>query len=222
MSIVFNEAEKITKEAQASLRRTMEKYVTKCRLILICENLGNLIPALLSRCFLIRCRGPTDQEMLNSLQKISVKENFTYEEALFRKIVTDSNYNLRRAILGLQNHYLRKNSSGTAKMNDWRDSVKSIVSEVKKSQTAATLKSVRCYDLLVNCVPSGMIFKELIVQFLPVFESELNKIELVEAGAYYENLLHQGSKPLPFIEAFLAKVMVLITEEGQERARKTK
>lgn len=222
MSIIFNESEKISKEAQASLRRTMEKYVTKCRLILICENLGNLIPALLSRCLLIRCRGPTDQEMLNCLQKISTKENFAYEDTLFRKIVADSSYNLRRAILGVQNHYMRKNTTGTAKMMDWRDSVKSIVSEVKKSQTAQTLKNVRCYDLLVNCVPPGMILKELIVQFLPIFESELFKIQLVEAGAHYENILHLGSKALPFIEAFLAKVMVLITEESQEKGRKTK
>ena len=45
MTIIINEADKLTTAAQAGLRRTMEKYVEKCRLILVCENLGQLIPA---------------------------------------------------------------------------------------------------------------------------------------------------------------------------------
>jgi len=50
MTIVINEADKLTREAQASLRRTMEKYAEKCRIIMVCENIGGLIPALRSRC----------------------------------------------------------------------------------------------------------------------------------------------------------------------------
>ena len=212
MTIIFNEAEKLSKEAQASLRRTMEKYVTKCRLILVCENLGNLIPALLSRCLLIRVRSPSAEEIKRCLVKVAELEGFKTDSKDISRIIEDSSLNLRRAILGLQNLAIRSKSTSALKIQDWKDSVKHIVKEVLKSQTPNTLKQVRCYDLLVNCIPAGMIIRELLDQFISNFKSEYIP-KLIKFAAYYENQLHHGSKDLVFIEAFLAQVMVLIAEQ---------
>jgi len=51
---VINEVDHLSREAQAALRRTMEKYVSKCRLVLICENVGRVLAPLRSRCLMIR------------------------------------------------------------------------------------------------------------------------------------------------------------------------
>ena len=53
----------------------MEKYVGKCRLILICENVGKVIAPLRSRCLLIRLRAPDRNEMKTILEKIAKFEN---------------------------------------------------------------------------------------------------------------------------------------------------
>ena len=137
MTIVFNEAEKISKEAQASLRRTMEKYVMKCRLILVCENLGNLIPALLSRCLLLRCRGPTEEEASACLKKISQAENYKISDEAIVKILNSSKHvgiNLRRSIFGLQNEYILKISKNNDKYIDWNKEVISVVEAIRKNQ----------------------------------------------------------------------------------------
>ena len=196
----------------------MEKYVTKCRLILICENLGNLIPALLSRCFLIRCRAPTNDDICAGLVKITEHEGMKIEQSQLNKILQEPSRNMRRAIMSLQNHAIKaKASKQLGSLVDWRDSIKSIVTQITKAQTPAVLKAVRCYDLLVNCINPGLIIRELVNQLIPVLQEEYIP-HLLHWAAYYEAQIHHSSKDLPCIEAFLARTMVILAEQRTKTA----
>lgn len=59
----LNEVDNLSRNAQAGLRRTMEKYTGSCRLILCCENSGRIIPPIRSRCLCIRVAAPTPLEV---------------------------------------------------------------------------------------------------------------------------------------------------------------
>lgn len=61
--VVLNEVDNLSRNAQAGLRRTMEKYTSSCRLILSCENSGRIIPPIRSRCLCIRIAAPTPLEV---------------------------------------------------------------------------------------------------------------------------------------------------------------
>lgn len=61
-------------QAQAALRRTMEKYVNKCRLILVCENAGRVIEPLRSRCLMIRVPAPSTNDIECLLLKLAENE----------------------------------------------------------------------------------------------------------------------------------------------------
>jgi replication factor C subunit 3/5 len=61
--IVIVEVDKLTREAQHSLRRTMEKYISSCRVILCCNSTSRVIPAIRSRCLAIRVAAPTIDEV---------------------------------------------------------------------------------------------------------------------------------------------------------------
>ena len=72
--VLLNEVDNLSRNAQAGLRRTMEKYTSSCRLILCCENSGRIIPPIRSRCLCIRIAAPTPLEVLSiELFKIDVK-----------------------------------------------------------------------------------------------------------------------------------------------------
>lgn len=61
--VVLHQVDKLSKQAQAALRRTMEKYAATCRLILCCDSPSKLIAPLRSRCLGIRVAAPSENEV---------------------------------------------------------------------------------------------------------------------------------------------------------------
>ena len=48
----------------------MEKYTQRIRIIMLCNTTGKLIPAIRSRCLLVRMPSPTDREIMDVLYGI--------------------------------------------------------------------------------------------------------------------------------------------------------
>lgn len=66
--IVLSEVDALTKDAQHALRRTMEKYMATCRIILCVNSTSRVIPAIRSRCLGIRVSAPKVDEIVNILE----------------------------------------------------------------------------------------------------------------------------------------------------------
>lgn len=97
--VVINEADHLTRDAQAALRRTMEKYSPNLRLILLANSTANIIAPIRSRTLLVRVAAPTDDDICKVLRKVGNAENWAEAEGLNRRIARDSGRNLRRALL---------------------------------------------------------------------------------------------------------------------------
>ena len=54
----------MSKDAQQSLRRTMEKYASNLRVLMICNTINNVIDPIKSRCLCIRIPGFSAEEVL--------------------------------------------------------------------------------------------------------------------------------------------------------------
>ena len=61
--VVLVEVDKLSRQAQAALRRTMEKYSASCRLILCCNNQSKVIDPVRSRCLGIRVPAPSHDDV---------------------------------------------------------------------------------------------------------------------------------------------------------------
>lgn len=97
--VVINEADHLTRDAQAALRRTMEKYSPNMRLILLANSTANIIAPIRSRTLLVRVAAPTESDICKVLKKVGAQEGWAEAEGLNRKIAKDSARNLRRALL---------------------------------------------------------------------------------------------------------------------------
>ena len=97
--VVINEADHLTRDAQAALRRTMEKYSPNLRLILLANSTANIIAPIRSRTLLVRVAAPTEVEICDVLRKSGKKEGWPLAERLNERIAKESGRNLRRALL---------------------------------------------------------------------------------------------------------------------------
>ncbi|XP_010554961.1 PREDICTED: replication factor C subunit 3 [Tarenaya hassleriana] len=209
--LVLNEVDKLSREAQHSLRRTMEKYSSSCRLILCCNSSSKVTEAIRSRCLNVRINAPSQEQIVKVLEFIAKKEGLQMPQGFAARIAEKSNRSLRRAILAFETCRVQKYPfTGNQEIPpmDWEEYVAEIATDMMKEQSPKRLFQVRgkVYELLVNCIPPDVILKRLLHELLKKLDSEL-KLEVCHWAAYYEHRMRLGQKAIFHIEAFVAKFM---------------
>ncbi|KAB8342881.1 hypothetical protein FH972_022478 [Carpinus fangiana] len=209
--VVINEADHLTRDAQAALRRTMEKYSPNLRLILLANSTSNIIAPIRSRTLLVRVAAPSEDEICQVLKRVGEKEHFRDVEALNQKIAKDSGRNLRRALLmyeavHAQNEVVTEKS--LVPPPDWEALIAQIADEIIEEHTPARILQVRAklYDLLTHCIPATTILKTLTWKLIPKIDDEL-KPDIIRWSAFYEHRIRLGTKVIFHLEAFVAKFM---------------
>jgi replication factor C subunit 3/5 len=107
LAVVINDAERLTKDAQHALRRTMEKYSSNIRFILCCSSAGRVIAPIKSRCLLLPIATPSDAEISGILNRIGQAEGFKCGQDQIGNILKIANGNLRKAILALESSSMK-------------------------------------------------------------------------------------------------------------------
>lgn len=97
--VVINEADHLTRDAQAALRRTMEKYSPNLRLILLANSTANIIAPIRSRTLLVRVAAPSVDEIATVLADSAKREGWPVAAGLHTRIAEESGRNLRKALL---------------------------------------------------------------------------------------------------------------------------
>ena len=100
--LFLDEADNLTSEAQASLRRLMERYSGACRFILSCNYSSRIIDPIQSRCAVFRFRGYSEEQVRRALSRIVKAERKTITPEALEAIVTAADGDLRRATNILQ------------------------------------------------------------------------------------------------------------------------
>lgn len=213
--VVLTEVDLLSKQAQAGLRRTMEKYSSQCRIFLICNSASKIIEPVRSRCLGIRVPSPTHEEIAALLVNIARKEQCHCDYELAMKISLNSDRNVRRAILMLEVSKVQSPSSNLTKdlvvqIPDWELFIVRLAREILQEQSPSKLLQARemLYELLANCIPVDVIFQTLTRELIKTMDDTL-KHELVYWAAYYEHRANHSSKEIFHLEAFVAKFMAV-------------
>jgi replication factor C small subunit len=101
-TLILDEADNMTSDAQQALRRTMERFTETCRFILIANYSGRIIEPIQSRCAPFRFTYLSREDQDAYLRRIAENEKLKLESDGLEAIFDVSGGDLRRAINTLQ------------------------------------------------------------------------------------------------------------------------
>jgi replication factor C subunit 3/5 len=209
--LVLTEVDRLSREAQYGLRRTMEKYSASCRLFLIAERPSRVMDALQSRCLPIRVGGPSVEQIETLLHDVAKKEKLELPPELATRVAVASRRNMRRALLSLETCRVMSypfKPTQAVQVTDWEMYINQIGAEILAEQSPARLLQIRgrLYELLVNCIPPEMILANLAKALMRRVDVEM-KHKITFWAAHFDVRMARGSKPIMHLEAFVAQFM---------------
>ena len=208
--IVFlDEADSLTADAQAALRRTIEKYTHICRFILSVNYSSRIIEPIQSRCTVFRFHPIKADDVKKYMGKIASKEKLEIKPDGLETLIFISRGDLRKAINILQvgasmnkkiTAELLYETSATAKPED----VKNLVNSALGGNFMAARNQL--YDLLVTYGLSGEdIIKQIHQTIFDLTIPDDTKVRLIEKTGETEFRLIEGSNEHIQLEALLAQ-----------------
>ena len=186
--VILDEADAMTRDAQAALRRVIEKYSKTTRFCLICNHVSHIIPALQSRCTRFKFKSIPKESAIARLHAVCREENLNLSENVINELVTHSEGDMRRAINILQGLYLRQQ----------RPDGKSIVSEI----------TVDDFYSIVGAVSPLLVDRVLKVLLEETFTNALNFIlsEMKNSDCSIKPLIPKLSERLACLDAGSTRV----------------
>ncbi|KAF4658954.1 Subunit of heteropentameric Replication factor C (RF-C) [Perkinsus olseni] len=225
--VVINDAHCLTRQAQAALRRTMEKYVSKIRFIFHADSLSPLIPPLRSRCLGIRVPRPTPDELQRDMMNISQRHALGLNPGLCARIgkkllaagnvLEESGCDARLALIRLD-VLRRKNVTlsdprAVIEKQSWKVFVEDIAKDIVTEQSPKRMLAVRAklYTLLTQWIDPRDIFYHLVLCLGQRMGSSEDKLRnLTQLAARYEGRRAKSAKAVMQLEAFVAQTMMII------------
>uniref|UniRef100_A0A0N4ZG43 Replication factor C subunit 3 n=1 Tax=Parastrongyloides trichosuri TaxID=131310 RepID=A0A0N4ZG43_PARTI len=211
--VVIFEADRLSKEAQHALRRTMEKYSVNCRIIMCVECLGRIIDPLRSRCLAIRVPSPSDEEICEALREAaSMERNSCITDEHIQMCVEKANGNMRTALIELQ-MIIQQKGDKNVRPQSYVQLIKDIAYNIATKQNKSSILECRkkFNELLTRCIPPKLIFQKLVSE-LTLITPENVHTKIWDIAVNSETRCLSGSKPIFHLEAFVAYAMAEIYE----------
>ncbi len=211
--IFLDEADALTADAQAALRRTMEMFSRSCRFILSCNYVSRIIEPIQSRCAVFRFKAVPKEAMRKRLLEICHKEGVKITEDGIEAILYVSGGDFRKAINALQG------AAAIGEIVD-RDKIFQITATAQPQEIAEILETAlngkfeeareRLNKLMIEY---GMSGEDVVAQiFREITGSNMNeklKVLLIDKLGEIDFRLTEGANERIQLSAFLAYVSTI-------------
>jgi replication factor C subunit 2/4 len=176
--VILDEADTMTEEAQAALRKVIEKMSKITRFCFICNYVGRIIEPIASRCMKLKFKPIRNEFIFEKLKYISKQEKLDVSDDCLNALIEISEGDARRTIMNLQNlQYLIK-----YKKNITRNDIIQMNGNVDRDRfknfwkicSTGTIQQTKL--LATNLCREGFIIKSILKYLMDsVMESDLHE-----------------------------------------------
>ncbi len=211
--IFLDEADALTNDAQAALRRTMEKYSGICRFILSCNYSSKIIEPIQSRCAVMRFRPLTADDIKGFLQKIVATEKVDIDDDALNGLIFIAQGDMRRSVNSLQvaaslgkkiDLDLVYQTAGMANP----DAVRKLMETALDGNFIQARNQLD--DLMIANGLSGQdVIKQIHSSIFDLTVSDYDKVKMIDKCGEVEFRIVEGSNPRIQLEVFLAYLVMV-------------
>ncbi|MFA7341903.1 MAG: replication factor C small subunit [Candidatus Methanomethylophilaceae archaeon] len=211
--IFMDEADALTPEAQAALRRTMEKFSKICRFVLSCNYASKIIDPIQSRCAVFRFSPLTAEDVHGYLQRIVQEQGIDITPEALDALVHVARGDMRRAVNSLQ-------VAASMELPIDMDIIYQTTGMARPEQVKAMLETALAGDfvqardmldeIMINYGLSGQdVIKQIHRTFFELSISDGEKVRLIDRTGEVEFRLIEGSNERIQLEALLAYLVMM-------------
>lgn len=211
--IFMDEADALTSDAQAALRRTMEKYSGICRFILSCNYSSKIIDPIQSRCAVMRFKPLTQEDIKGYLSRIIAEEAIDIEPDALDGLVRIAHGDMRRSVNSLQvaaslgkkvDLDLIYQTAGMANP----DAVKKMMETALDGNFMQARSQLD--DIMINNGLSGQdIIKQMHSSIFDLTVSDYDKVKMIDKCGEVEFRIVEGSNDRIQLEVFIAYLVMV-------------
>ena len=212
--VVVNKIDNLSYYAQASLRRTMEKYVKSCKFIFICDQLSKVNEPIRSRCLLVRIPLPRNDKIMEVLLHIAIKENLKLNYEKFKNMVDEANGSVKLAIWLLDLYKLNIDSNNSSKKilqeivdlmidpkNYKTKKIRQVLIEIEK----------RLYLLFITNVNIQDIVRGLMKLLVDITKNIDLRFNIIDITSLFEKRIATGTRHVLHLRAYVIKIIYLLS-----------
>jgi replication factor C subunit 3/5 len=212
--VIINKIDNLSYYAQASLRRTMEKYSNTCKFILISDQLSKIIEPLRSRCLMIRVPLPTKDQLLETMLYVCEQEKINISWDKMNSIIEKSDNRVNNALCLLE---LTKYNIDYE--NNWEIVIEDIVTMIlnpkitNNKKLLSTMKKIReqFYILFITNISTQMIIRKIMISLINKVTDINLKYNIIDITSIFEQRLSQGTRHIIHVEAYVTRLIYLFT-----------
>ena len=211
--IFLDEADALTNDAQAALRRTMERYSKICRFVLSCNFSSKIIEPIQSRCAVFRFRPIKEEDIKKYLLLIAKAEKVDVTDEAMDALVHVAGGDMRRAVNSLQvaaslgdkvTIEVIYQTTGTARP----EAVKKLLETALNGDFIESRNQLD--ELMITYGLSGEdVIKQIHKSFFELNIPDIEKVKLIEKTGEVEFRIVEGSNERIQLESLLAYLVLV-------------
>lgn len=213
-TVLINNIDNLSYYAQTSLRRTIEKYSSTCRFIMLCKSLSSVIDPIRSRCFCFKINSPNENELTELILSVAYQEKIQIELNDFKKILYFSEGNVKKILWGLQ--MLKLDMKQTTL---YESSIKAIFDKLISNDLEEILAiRLLIYNIMITNITGIQIMRDILKKILKSPKvNETCKLNVAEIAAKYSHNLTRCRREIIHLEAFIVGVMNVFNKYDEKK-----